>query len=119
MSIYLSIYLSIYIWVRFPTGVGSLCVEFACSPLACVGSPRVLRCSDDYCCFVEKCYFAVSAHAQRKLVKFRQGVQTVKVRAKLLSGAYKSNTEVKFRQAITDGYDKACDLNIIMPNTFG
>ncbi len=27
-----------------------------------------------------------------------KGVQMVKVRAKLLGGAYKSNTEVKFRQ---------------------
>ncbi len=29
----------------------------------------------------------------------------VKVRANLLGEAYKSNTEVKFRQAVTDGYD--------------
>ncbi len=29
----------------------------------------------------------------------------VKVGANLLGGAYKSNTEDKFRQAITDGYD--------------
>ncbi len=46
-----------------------------------------------------------SAHAQWKLVKFRQGAQMVMVRAKLLGEAYKSNTEVKFRQAITDSYD--------------
>ncbi len=45
------------------------------------------------------------AHVQWKLVKFRQGVQMVKVRAKSLGGAYKSNTEVKFRQEITDDYD--------------
>ncbi len=45
------------------------------------------------------------AHAQWKLAKFRQGVQMVKVRAKILGGAYKSNTEVKFRQAVNDGYD--------------
>ncbi len=46
-----------------------------------------------------------SVHAQWKLVRFRQGVRMVKFRAKLLSVAYKSNTEVKFGQAITDGYD--------------
>ncbi len=49
-----------------------------------------------------------SAHVQWKLVAFKQGVQMVKVRAKLLGGVYKSNTEFEFRQAATD---EARDLN--------
>ncbi len=43
----------------------------------------------------------------------------VKVRAKLLGGAYKSNTEVRVRQAVTDGYDKACEIHLITPEKFG
>ncbi len=71
-------------------------------PLACVRcEDGVLTISATY----QNVLLSSSAHAQWKLVKFRQGVQMVKVRAKLPCGPYKSNTEVKFRQAITDGYD--------------
>ncbi len=68
---------------------------------------------------IEMCYFSGSAHVQWKLVKFRQGVQMVKVRAKLLGEAYESNTGDKFRQTITDGYDWACQIHLIMPKNFG
>ncbi len=54
---------------------------------------------------MEMCDFAVMRMLSRNWLSFGQGSKWLRLGAKLQGGTYKSNTDVKFRQAITDGYD--------------